>query len=176
MWTIWKALTNMSMKKTYFSFLSSSQAVIAVCYRGRSLFVTCEMISTIVAKWPLCIVSHPAVSDLSFYSWCSPAKEAHHLFIYCHKLQQIPLQQRFRCISCRKKGIKETSEFNQSPAASGSVTVAVSLLTGVWRPCVQIGSEKKREVQSEVVNFLPVLSGRMFPLPWIPRATCFHYS
>lgn len=46
--------------------------------------------------------------------------------------------------SPKERGIKETSKFNQRPAASASVAAAVSLLTGIWRPCVQIGSKEKR--------------------------------
>lgn len=62
-----------------------------------------EMISSVIAKLPICIVSHPGAPDLSFYFYCSVAKAVRHLFIYCHKQQQILPQQHFRCNSYRKR-------------------------------------------------------------------------
>lgn len=94
-----------------------------------------EMMSGVIAKLPICIVSYPAALDLSFYSRCSPAKAVRHLLIYRHNGS---LPSSISDASLKEKGIKETSEFDQRPAASSRSTAAV--LTGVCRPCVQIGT------------------------------------
>lgn len=63
------------------------------------------MIGSVTAKLPIRIVSHPEVPDLSFYFYRSPGKAVRHVFVYCHKQQQIPPQQHLDA-SLTEKGIK----------------------------------------------------------------------
>lgn len=172
MWTLWKVLRNESMKKTHFS--SSSPFNVWLLW-GMFCFAF-EMIGSVIVKSPIHIVSPPEAPDLSFYFYRSPGKAVRHLFIYCHKQQQIPPRQHFRYISYRKRyridkwiRAKTWSIREQHCRCLTSVRCLLAACAN-RRP-----GKEKYSVRLWTFS-LCFWVAECSPLPWILRATCFHYS
>lgn len=151
------------MKKTYFSFLSSSKFDCSLLW---GLFC-----SALVKRSAVSLQNDPSalshtlqrLTSLSILNARWQRRRIIYLFTVTNCSRS--LSSSIFDVSLKEKGIKETSEFNQRPAASGSVTAAVSLLTGDWRPCVQIGTEKKRSTARGCELSLSVFEWQNVPPP-----------
>ncbi len=151
------------MKKTYFFFLSSSKSDCSLLW---GLFC-----SSLVKRSAVPLQNDPSalshtrqrLTSLSILDARRQRQRIVYLFIVTNCSRS--LSGRIFDASLKEKGIKETSEFNQRPAASGSVPAAVSLLTGVWRPCVQIGTKKKRSTARGCELSLSVFEWQYVPPP-----------
>lgn len=97
------------MKKTYFPILSSSKLD---CSLLQGMFLTCEMISSVIAKLPPLNCLQPEAPDLPFYSCYFAEKRKLSIYLLSQTVTESS-PATFYMHLLKKKGIRETSELKR---------------------------------------------------------------
>lgn len=136
------------------------------CTMLQGLFYCFHLLSVLSSQNEPSVFSHTL--PLPFYSQCSPAKDGTSSMHLLPQPATDPILTVFYMHLLKKR---DKSEFKERPAASGSVA-AVTHFWPLLKVCKIAEAKKSTLLGCE----LSLLSGRILPLPWISRATYFHYA